>query len=196
MADKIKIKTDHEPVGAFQTLFCNDTINPLQNFYQNPKENAFIFQNYVLDIYQQRIEVLSTVEPTSKVIVMDRGLDSCQFLTTLNKHHLTDLALLDLTDKYLDIKTRFFPGKLFVSDGVFYLATEPAEALEKVSCRSHSGEEQITLNYMNDLDTGYNRYLDSVLSEINYCTITSEEGSPGENLMNYIRTVVKDYDSK
>ena len=49
---------------------------------------------------------------------------------------------------------------------------------------------------MNDLDTGYDRYLDSILSEINYCTITSEENSPEEHLMNYTRTVVKDYDSE
>ena len=81
-------------------------------------------------------------------------------------------------------------------DGVFYLATELAEALERVSCRSHSSEEQITFNYMNHLDTGFNRYLDSLLSETNYCTITSEEDSPEEHLMNYIRTVVKDYDSE
>ena len=27
--------------------FGNDMINPLQTFYQNPKENVFIFQNYV-----------------------------------------------------------------------------------------------------------------------------------------------------
>ena len=47
---------------------------------------------------------------------------------------------------------------------------------------------------MNDLDTGYNRFFDSILSEINYFTITSEEDSPEEHLMNYIRTVVKDYD--
>ena len=41
MADKIKIKIDHEPVGAFQTLFDNDMINPLQNCYQNPRELCF-----------------------------------------------------------------------------------------------------------------------------------------------------------
>ena len=124
-----------------------------------------------------------------KVIVMDKGLDSCQLFTTLNKHHLTDLGLLFLTDDYLNINTRFFPGKLFATNGVFYLATKPAKALERISCRSHSGEEQITFNYMNDLDAGYNRYLDSVLLEINYCTITSEEDSPKEHLMNYIRTL-------
>ena len=163
MADMFKIKTDHEPFGAFQTFYGNDMINQLQNFYQNPKENAFRFQNYVLNIYQQRMEVLSAVEPTCKVIVMDRGLDSCQLFTTLNNHHLTDLGFLYLTDKDLNIKTEFFPGKMFATDGVFYLATEPAEALERISCRSCSGEEQMTFNYMNDLDTGYNRYLDSVL---------------------------------
>ena len=67
----LKLKTDHEPVGAFQTFYGKDMINPLQYFYQNTKENAFIFQNYVLDIYQQRMEVLSAMEPMCKVIVMD-----------------------------------------------------------------------------------------------------------------------------
>ena len=119
----------------------------------------------------------------------------CQLFTTLNKHHLTNLELLYLTDKYLHIKTRFIPGKLFATDGVFYLATETAEALERIFC-SHSGEEQTTFNYMNDLDAGYNRYLDSILSEINYCTITSEEDSPEEHLMNYIRNVEKVYNSE
>ena len=119
-----------------------------------------------------------------KVIVMDRCLDSCQLFSTLNKHQLTDLGILYLTYKYLNIKTRFFPGKLFATDGVFYLATELAEALERISCRIHSAEEQITFNYINDLDAGYNRSLDSVLSEINYFTIRSEEDSTEEHLMN------------
>ena len=79
------------------------------------------------------------------------------------------------------------------TDGVSYLATE---ALERFSCKSLPGEEQITFNYMNDLDAGYSRYLDSVLLEIDCCTITSEEDSPEEHLMNYIRTVVKGYDSE
>ena len=103
------------------------------------------------------MEVLSPVEPTCKDIVMERGLDSCQLLTTLNKHHLTDLGLLYLSDKYLNIKTTIFHGKLFATDGVFYLATEPAEALERISCRSCSGESNITFNYMNDVDADKRR---------------------------------------
>ena len=73
---------------------------------------------------------------------------------------------------------------------MIYLGTEPAEALERIYCRSHSGEEQITFNYMNDIDTGYNRYMDSVHSEINCCTITSEQDSPKEHLMNYMKELL------
>ena len=28
-------------------------INPLKHIYKNPTDNAFIFQNYLLDVYQQ-----------------------------------------------------------------------------------------------------------------------------------------------
>ena len=71
MADKIKMIIDHGPAGALQTFFGNDMINPLQNFYQNPKENAFIFQNYMhmdtsfcliscnMDILKKRINIFS-----------------------------------------------------------------------------------------------------------------------------------------
>ena len=37
---------------------------------------------------------------------------------------------------------------------MFYLATEPTEALEKIICRSCSAEEKTTFNYMHDLDAG------------------------------------------
>ena len=42
-------------------------INPLEHFYKNLTDNAFIFQNYVLDVYQQRREMLETVQHPCKV---------------------------------------------------------------------------------------------------------------------------------
>ena len=36
-------------------------------------DNAFIFQNYVLDIHQQRIETLETVQNPCKAIAMDHA---------------------------------------------------------------------------------------------------------------------------
>ena len=62
--DKCKIKINHEPVDEFQKFWGNDMINPLLNFYKNQKENAYVFQNYVLDIYQYRMEALSSCATT------------------------------------------------------------------------------------------------------------------------------------
>ena len=82
--DKCKIKINPEPVNEFQKFWGNDMINPLLDFYKNQEENAYVFQNYVLDIYQCRMEALSLVQQPYKVILMDRGLDSCHLFTTPN----------------------------------------------------------------------------------------------------------------
>ena len=99
-------------MDEFQKFWGNDMINPLLNFYKNQKENAYVFQNYVLDINQCRMEALSLVQQPYKVILMDRGLVSCHLLTTLNKHQYTNLGHWCLPDEYQDIKLKFFPEKL------------------------------------------------------------------------------------
>ena len=83
--DKVTIKVEDEPIKEFQSLYRNDLINPLEHFYKNPTVNAFIFQNYVLDVYQQRMETLETVQHPYKVVFMDCGLDACQIFTSVNK---------------------------------------------------------------------------------------------------------------
>ena len=120
--DKCKIKINHEPVDEFQTFWGNDMINPLLDFYKNQKENAYVLQNYVLD------KALSLVQQPYKVILMDRGLDTCHLFTTLNKHQYTNFGLWCLTDK-------FFLAKLYASDGVFYLSASPLESLSRISYR-------------------------------------------------------------
>ena len=57
----------------------------MENFYKNPTDNAFVFQNYVLDVYQKRMKTLETVQHACKVIVMGGGLDACQKFTFVNK---------------------------------------------------------------------------------------------------------------
>ena len=56
--DKVTIKVEHEPVRAFQSFSENELINQLDHFYIHPTDNAFIFQNYALDVYLQRMETL------------------------------------------------------------------------------------------------------------------------------------------
>ena len=76
-------------------------MNPLEHFYKNPTDSAFIFQSYVLDVYRQRMETLETVLHAYQVIVKDQGLDTCQIFTTVNKEQCTKFGFLYLTEKYL-----------------------------------------------------------------------------------------------
>ena len=41
---KVTIKTEHEPIKEVQSFYGNDLINPLEHFYKNPTDNAFILQ--------------------------------------------------------------------------------------------------------------------------------------------------------
>ena len=80
---QFKIRLEHELVSEFISFYGNKYINPLKHFYWNPVANVFIFQNYILGVYKRKLERLAEVEHPCKVILMDRGLDSCQIFATL-----------------------------------------------------------------------------------------------------------------
>ena len=67
----------------------------------NPTDNAFIFQNYVLNVHQQRMETSQTVQHPCKVSVMNQGLDVCQVFATVKKDQYIKFVFLYLTEKYL-----------------------------------------------------------------------------------------------
>ena len=83
-------------------FYGNNLINPPEHFYKNPDSNAFIFQNYVLDFYEQRMDTLETAQHLCKVIVMDCGVDAFQILTTVNRDQYTKFGFLYLTEKYIN----------------------------------------------------------------------------------------------
>ena len=62
---------------------------------------------------------------------------------------------------------------------------------------NHSDEDQISHDYLKLLDQKYNKYLNSVCSEVNYCisvTGKNEKIDTLENhLLNFIRPIVKGY---
>ena len=95
--DMVVIEIGNEPVKEFQSFYGSDLINPLGHFYKNPTDNAFIFQNYILDVYQQRIETLEAVQHPCKVIVMDCSPDACQIFARI----YTKFGCLYLTERYL-----------------------------------------------------------------------------------------------
>ena len=50
--DMVTIKVEYETVKEFQSVSGNNLIKSYGHFYRNPADSAFIFQNYVLDVYK------------------------------------------------------------------------------------------------------------------------------------------------
>ena len=198
---KIKIEHEHEPLVEFESFHGNDFVNPLEHFYQNPKENAFIFQNYVLDVYEKRLEKLMNIQHPYKVILMDRGQDSCHLFTTTNKKRYTNFGFLYLTEKYLQLKCNFFPGRLFATDGVFYLSIYPSDAMKCITTHNRLEEDQNAHDYLELLNWEYSKYVDVVNTEVPcYTVVALEEGeildkeeSYENKLLTFTKSIVKDF---
>ena len=78
--NKVTIKVEHEPIKEFQSFHGNDLINPLEHLYKNPTDNAFIFQNYVLDVYQLRMETVETVQHPARLLSWIMVLKPARYL--------------------------------------------------------------------------------------------------------------------
>ena len=71
---------------------------------------------------------------------MGHGLGACQIFTIVNKDQYTKYEFLYLTEKYFWLKSKFFPGKLHATNGVFYLSIYFSDAMKCVAFCNHLGK--------------------------------------------------------
>ena len=90
--EKAKIKIEHEPLVEFESFHRNDFVNPLEHFYQNPKENAFIFQKLCTRCILKKIRKVNEYTTSYKVILMNRGSDSVTSSLPLTRKDILILA--------------------------------------------------------------------------------------------------------
>ena len=67
-----------------------------------------------------------------------------------------------------------------------YLSTDTSEAMRSVAFHNHSGKDQISHDYIILWDQRYNKYLNSVCSEVNYCTSVTRENERVDTLENQL----------
>ena len=69
--------------------------------------------------------------------------------------------------------------------------------MKGVAFPNHSGEEQIRCDYLTLLDQRYNKYLNSVCSEVNYYTSVTCENEKVDTLENqlfsFVKSIIKEY---
>ena len=150
------IVVNHEPVAEFKRLWNNSNVNPLQEFYSNPERNSFALQNYILDVYSDRLANIFT-DVSHQICVMDRGIDACQIFTDVNSKCFTHFEKEYLHAKCDKIRRKYFKSELG-SDALFYLDVEPSASKDRIIVRDRPEERNVGLPYLNIVRDLCDRY--------------------------------------
>ena len=151
-----------EPLDLLEKFSGDQAINPILEMYQDPEKSMALFQSYVLDVYEGR---LNEHHDKGKVI-MDRGLDSVMIFSKLNTQYYSGFGFSYLHDKYLKIKNKHFSNPddapifgVGATNAVIFLQVSPEQALERVKSRNRTYEKDMSLDYLQRLDHLYISYL-------------------------------------
>jgi deoxyadenosine/deoxycytidine kinase len=144
-----------EPLNAF-TEFMH--YNPLQLFYESPKEYAFPFQCYVIDSFTQFLKKTYNHESNGETLyIYERSLLSCKvFMNAMAENKLLTPFGLDFLKSII---TRNVSDLLFKPDAIFFLDIDVNVALDRIYNRGREGESHCDPEQLKRLQRHYNFFL-------------------------------------
>jgi deoxyadenosine/deoxycytidine kinase len=152
----------------------------LEAFYKDPKRHAFVLQ---MIITLSRARTISQIANSSKIHIMERSLcaDSDIFgkiaLENNNINTVEYNTICELS-KFMDNQ---FPIDLHV-----YLQVPAEECFRRIQKRSRLGEENITLEYVQNLEKKYDTWYNNSRSRI--MLINDNDDEEIANIMKYVYT--------
>lgn len=155
-----------EPVGVWEQFNTNGK-NILQHFYENQNRWAYTFQNAA--ILTRIIHINNTIKnnPGYKLYITERSVltDKFVFAKMLHKDKIIDDMEMQLYNMWFD---NF--GSMDVA-GILWLTTDVQTCVERIKIRGRAGEENISQEYLENLDKAHHEWLDF---HVNVERITSE----------------------
>ena len=145
-----------EPVDMFESYKQH---NPLKLLYENPKKNAYFAQHHIINcVANQLNSCLSLHSPD--ILLSERSLFSpILFTNTLYAlNYLEDYEkekLLEFSDTVQE-KHHIRDYKV---DKVFFIKAPAEVCMERIKLRGRTGEENITVQYLRQLEFEYDKYI-------------------------------------
>jgi len=135
-----------EPVSEWGKIIDSNNKNILEYFYEDSAKYSAIFQ---LTVYLTRVQTFEKNNKTN--IITERSLltDRDVFSQML----FDDAKMTEVEHQiYKKISDRIAPFKKFYPDVIIYVDTDPEECLRRIKKRNRSGEENISLEYLENCD--------------------------------------------
>jgi deoxyadenosine/deoxycytidine kinase len=150
-----EFKVVQEPVDEWSKMKnASSGKNILEEFYEDPKRNAYLFQSIA---FRSRVKNIADLKDDDNVIIersiyTDRMVfaEVCKEDGNINDIEWTDYKeWFDFVVKHIDFKPK----------GFIYLRTEPEKSHERITKRNRLGESSITPEYLRKLHQRHDMWL-------------------------------------
>ena len=149
-----EFKVVQEPVDEWSKMRNANGKNILEEFYEDPRRNAYLFQSIA---FRSRVKNITDLKDADNVIVersiyTDRMVfaEVCKEDGNINEIEWNDYTeWFDFVVKYIGFKPK----------GFIYLRTIPEKSHERITKRKRSGESNISLEYLKKLHQRHDKWL-------------------------------------
>ena len=126
----------------------------LELFYENPSKWSFSFQTMVFASQQKYIRNTLSTHPECRILISERSIEAGRNIFTkicLDSNYInpTEMQIYDLL-----FETNQYPLHMTI-----FLNTSADVSFERIQQRARKGENEITIEYLNQCDTYYRKWL-------------------------------------
>jgi len=184
-----EFKVVQEPVDEWSKMKNANGKNILEEFYEDPQRNAYLFQSIAFRSRVKNITDLDENVIVERSIYTDRMVfaDVCKEDGNISEIEWNDyIEWFDFIVKHIGFKPK----------GFIYLRTDPEKSYERINKRNRSGESNISLEYLRKLHQRHDKWLVDESSRnatvpVLVLDVTEDFESNPEHLIQKVRDFVK-----
>lgn len=173
-----------EPVGDWLNMKNQEGESLLSLFYKDTSRWCYTFQNCaLLTRIMETQRIINEWDGVCPIILTERSImtDRYVFAEMLHRQGKMDDLEWNLYLKWFDYFAKDAPVK-----GVIHLTTSASTSKKRIGVRGRKGEEDIPIQYLNDLDEQHAKWIQE--SHLPTLEITTDEGHSIDDAVNKIDT--------
>jgi deoxyadenosine/deoxycytidine kinase len=179
-----EFKVVQEPVDEWSKMRNANGKNILEEFYEDPERNAYLFQSIAFRSRVKNITDLDENVIVERSIYTDRMVfaEVCKEDGNINEIEWNDYTeWFDFVVKHIGFKPK----------GFIYLRTDPEKSYERINKRNRSGESNISIDYLKKLHKRHDKWL---VNEDNVLVLdVTEEFESNPELLEKMVQKVRDF---
>jgi deoxyadenosine/deoxycytidine kinase len=180
-----EFKVVQEPVDEWSKMRNANGKNILEEFYEDPERNAYLFQSIA---FRSRVKNITDLDES---VIVERSIytDRMVFAEVCKEDgNISEIEWNDYTE-WFDFVVKHIG---FKPKGFIYLRTDPEKSYERINKRNRSGESNISMDYLKKLHERHDKWLyHDANVPVLVLDVTEEFESNPEPLVQKVRDFVK-----